>query len=447
MAAKNQKKKAVSLLSILALSWACSSSSTVIQSNDPGDDSGSAGAPAPNAGAAGDSSDRGGETSTGASDSAGESGESNGGSNSTAAAGEGGESPSSSEGGQAGEAPASSSGGAEEMGGDAGAGASETGGEASGAGGDSEGNTAGSGGQESSGGAGATGNQGGQNGSDCASDHSCVPRAAPGWSGPIVSAIAAEPPACPTEYPVLAFDAGTDLSAPDADCACECGALTGSCDDDSVTVTTYSTSDCSGDADSVVSDWETSSCVRFESATFDIAGPTSTSCGGPGSVDEMVAQANFANLVRGCEGATTDGSCADSGICLPEVESPFNDICVYREGEYECPTDYVVGSLVYQGFSDTRGCPGSCSCSPSGGACSLALTTYTGFSGGALCGDFWGSETIRSDDSDCVVVSSGAAARFGSPAFVEGSGQCSGSDPSPTGSATPTDAITMCCLD
>jgi hypothetical protein len=271
-----------------------------------------------------------------------------------------------------------------------------------------------------------------------------VQRAAPGWSGPAATAAGSSVPACPAAYPVVAFDAGTSLSAAPAVCDCQCGTQSGTCGT-TVGVDVFFDETCEGTPDEVVNNWATSTCQDASSAKLRLPVPN-TSCTPTGTVAETVPMARFDNVVRGCEGATLGASCEGDGVCMPAPPGAFDELCVYRSGEHECPTGYPVGSLVHEGFSDDRGCPGTCSCSASGGDCSLTVTTYNGPGGGALCGNTVGYETATTTGDQCV-SSGNRIVRFGNPTFVEGSGSCQGADPAPAGSAVAQDPITICCRD
>lgn len=302
------------------------------------------------------------------------------------------------------------------------------------------GNEAGAAGLDNSAGAG----MGGQGLADCTADELCVARAAPGWSGPVAVAAAAAAPDCPAEFPASAFDAGSGVDAPSAQCSCQCGELSGSCPA-TVGFSNYSSTDCSGTPVEVVDDLAPSTCQAYTSGRFEIAAP-STSCEPLGTVVPNVPAPSFSERVRGCSGATLGGTCDNSGICVPEPPAPFDELCVYRDGEHECPTGYVVGSLVYQNLDDTRACPATCNCSPVGGVCELGVNIYNGPSGSSMCGDLAGSRTVSSDEPNCIATGN-RVAYFSAPTFNEGSGQCSGADPSPTGSVTAVEPITVCCVD
>lgn len=293
--------------------------------------------------------------------------------------------------------------------------------------------------------AGSAATQGGDPGNggspslDCASDQICVPEPPSGWSGPAAVALAAGNPSCPSNFPTLAFEAGDGVTSPGG-CECVCGELDGTCGS-MIEVSRYSSGDCSGTPDSTVQSLVTTCVQKNEgSVRFTMPEP-STSCD-EGSVEDNLGDPSFGNTVSACVGATSEGSCADGGLCLETATAPFDEsVCVFRAGEYDCPAEFPTSLLVYENLTDGRSCPDTCTCNPQGGACRTSVGVFS--EGGCSL-----ASGIASDP-ECVLSSadSHVAAKGSGLSLASGSGECSGVDPAPSGTVTAVDPVTVCCME
>jgi hypothetical protein len=113
-----------------------------------------------------------------------------------------------------------------------------------------------------------------------------------------------------------------------------------------------------------------------------------------------------------------------------------------RDGDHPCPGSYVDKTLVYTGVSDTRACD-ACTCGAvANPSCAgqIAVFSNAGCQGGPLA-------SVVANGSDCDAPGRGAVNNGSYMLMVQGNGTaCSPSGGAPQGEATPTGAITVCCL-
>jgi hypothetical protein len=114
-------------------------------------------------------------------------------------------------------------------------------------------------------------------------------------------------------------------------------------------------------------------------------------------------------------------------------------MCIFMSGDVACPSGlYVTKHVAYGGLADTRTCTG-CGCgAPSGGTCKGALQPQTT----APCA---ANAVVTDVPLPAMCASVGQALSFTYQASVSG-GQCVVQQGTPTGSASPTNPTTFCCL-
>ncbi|MEM7437848.1 MAG: hypothetical protein AAF436_22060 [Myxococcota bacterium] len=279
------------------------------------------------------------------------------------------------------------------------------------------GNNMGTGGNAGDGGgSGAGGNVAG----DCAGEAVCVPAVPSGWSGPVsFGAGATAPSACPSEFPDeerLAFEG---LVAQDAVCSCGCSVASATCNLISENTGGIFT--------------PTQSCDDPPSENDCLSASLITSCNAiPG---ETVPPFTWGTEARICEGAAAGEVCTD-GTCYPDPSS-FGPVCILQEGEQTCPAGFPERELFFLDASDTRACE-VCTCDTTGGACEIDIE---------VCSVAFFNLTLRSGEM-CTDL----------PPPGEGDGvsllnqtitmqpTCTTAGGTPTGEATPTFPITLCCL-
>jgi hypothetical protein len=223
------------------------------------------------------------------------------------------------------------------------------------------------------------------------------------------------------------------LSAPAAQCACNCAP--GVDCPDNVVLSSFNQLACSG---GFLSNQNMVGCQPkvglSQSISMPAAQPTCAA-----TVAETIPALAWATDSELCGGAIEGGSCDGTDLCLP---NDGGDICVYQAGDVACPPEYPNETQVFTGATDTRDCPATCTCTPSGTAtCTTTVFTYTG----AQC---------TAAPSGPISVTSGASPQC-LPNNVMNSasgainaatmGTCTGSAVTATGSATATGVHTVCC--
>jgi hypothetical protein len=293
--------------------------------------------------------------------------------------------------------------------------------------------------------AGGSGAEGGAADSECRPAEVCAPSPPDGWSGPAAVSGLDDPPSCPVDYPTLAFDAGSEVSA-DNGCACACGDLEGTCGT-SIELSSYSSEDCSGTPS--VTEAFAAQCYGFETAAsvaFRTQPPATTSCA-PGTVTPALGTPEFSDPVRACVGAASQGMCS-GGDCLALGETPFDDgLCIFRAGEHDCPASYPARSELFEDLVDDRECPTTCDCEPEGGDCTLAAAVRSGNCEGNLAG-FVSLTSV--EPPECVLSATNPNSFLraeATPAFAPADGDCIGQDPTPSGGITRLSMLTLCCLE
>lgn len=281
----------------------------------------------------------------------------------------------------------------------------------------------------------------------CDGNFACVPAVPAGWTGPLeLYSGSQSPPACTTDFAqsVGGFDL---LQAPPAMCGCACGASTITCKppvmDFFNSMTCGSSVACAsvfltpGQCTTVD---ERSACnVPLMDITLLPGGQSMSDCAPQGTV--AVPAYTWGLQARGCEStiAPAQVDCGSGQICAPKPEAGFDhQLCVGHAGDVACPGGgYGVKHRFFTSVVDTRACS-ACTCGPpSGGSCDFSVTSFTSSdltcSGGAIT---YGSST------KCAGVAQPADFRL---TMFPTNGSCGPSTSAPTGTATPTGPVTVCC--
>jgi hypothetical protein len=125
---------------------------------------------------------------------------------------------------------------------------------------------------------------------------------------------------------------------------------------------------------------------------------------------------------------------------VPQPAGSFaTTLCVEQVGDAPCPsTDYINKTLFYQSVDDLRGCS-TCTCTPSGASCAkAAVNTYTTSNGS--CG---GMPITYNAPFTCDPISADHDVMY---TVTPTAGTCTANPVTPSGTATPTEPITVCCL-
>ncbi len=272
----------------------------------------------------------------------------------------------------------------------------------------------------------------------CSAEETCTASAPAGWSGPAVAFLGAgEAPGCPEGYSDLVVDAGLGLNAPAAQCSCSCGEATGwECSVD-VTEAGNQCGDFVSGADTFTISAQECESISTNDSAF-IASSVQLDLTGANcnpSSSETVPPATWDTSVALCEGNVA-ASC-DEGPCLPNVDAPFGDVCIYTGGIEECPAGpYSEQTIAYNSVTDTRQCS-TCECDDPTGFCSGPITYQTGC-GPGLIGVYAtdnppGCQNLGGDPGGIF---------FNGDATVS----CAAQGGDPTGSASPLGAVTVCCM-
>ncbi|WP_437677031.1 hypothetical protein [Sorangium sp. So ce131] len=312
----------------------------------------------------------------------------------------------------------------------------------------------------------------------CTSTHTCVETVPMGWTGPfaLYDGPAAQNPGCGGYFPMSVYKGQRDISAPDAGCSpCTCDEPVGQkCWfstvphlDGTLYPITVQNAPCN-DAETgttivdVPLDWD-GSCYALnytpggmdcseqpchQRVTVDRLQVSGGSC--TASTQAPILQPVAWDTVgEACAGAMPGAGCANMDeTCLPIPQGPFHaGLCIMQEGEKSCPTTGVFSEqhIFYDAAMDTRGCS-SCTCgAPMGGTCSATVTMYSD----AMCtmNNLLATLHPTSTDEACADLTGNPRTQGRTAAFdpVSG-GACPPSGGQPTGTTTPVDPTTFCCI-
>lgn len=284
----------------------------------------------------------------------------------------------------------------------------------------------------------------------CGDAGECVPTLPTGWTGPIALYVglpdAGAAPPCPSGFASTpAFDGSGSLIANPAQCStCTCGGPTGvTCADPVLNL--FVGPNCSQSAASPVP--VTATCTQTASLAFsvtvDAPQPMGGSCPPSGSTPTIPAP-TWGTVARACS-AVGPGACGGGGVCASSPPAPFSPrICVMTAGAAgSCPAGYSFGpQIFYTGVSDARGCA-PCNCAPpTGGQCTIgspAVGVYSNLGCSTL------SSTLDAP-SGCTAYTPPDPVKLLSTPTVSTPGNCVASGGASVGVATPTGAVSFCCV-
>ncbi|MBC8070087.1 MAG: hypothetical protein IAG13_17260 [Deltaproteobacteria bacterium] len=268
----------------------------------------------------------------------------------------------------------------------------------------------------------------------CAVGSMCLSTVPEDWFGPVAMHMgelgeAATP--CGEAYPQtgLSLLSGyTDPGAAQCDCACNL--------------------DVSSSCTSYVYDYD-ASCSTFENfyqlnmdcvpaevdggAMFYMFAQGTPTC--QGEVTETIPEPIWDAQVVTCRDPELGPECAD-GVCTPLAPEGFESgVCIYREGQQECPAgDYSVMYRHHSGVADDRDCS-YCACGSGTGTCDGSLQIY----GSDDC-------TGAAQAAALNVCTSGIVGGHSVSIAFTGDGSCPiAMPPMPTGTIAATGEFTFCC--
>jgi hypothetical protein len=135
-------------------------------------------------------------------------------------------------------------------------------------------------------------------------------------------------------------------------------------------------------------------------------------------------------------------SCGAGTVCVPAVIPPFEALCIFKQGDEQCPPSPYSERIVYHtDFDDSRGCS-ECECGDPNGVCTgINVQLHGNDSCSMLASQVAGT-------GNCVQVAptSTAARTFGSLEAPEADCVGVATQTEPTGTVTPANPVTVCCL-
>ena len=274
------------------------------------------------------------------------------------------------------------------------------------------------------------------------------------WIGPEDQA-----PECPRGPTTVSYEGRTDLVAPVVCEACTCEPPTGSC----ALPSTIMASDAACGAQGVSTSfnapapWDGTCDGTIQtpggaanSLDIDPIVMTENGCAAGPPIAAKVVSLHWETYARGCDVDLPKGP-VDRSICLTDdLAPPGFAVCIYRDGEHDCPDDpgtvFTERHIFYQGVQDDRQCS-TCACgAPTGSLCTAQLAVYDGSNMTCLDPPLV-SIPISSAKHTCFDITipgqSLGSKSAGSMIYLPGTCLAMGADPS--GNATKTEPSTLCC--
>jgi len=270
----------------------------------------------------------------------------------------------------------------------------------------------------------------------------CAPVIPAGWTGPVkVGGNAVD---CNGGFADPAGAFFTDFDPGEDSCTCDCQPVDAACAE-TIEVQVWGEGGCAGDPDYTF-DLGLTACTPFEgpfpppladegaaeilSQDFVAVGAVvvdSGTCEGTASFNE----GGFADSVQLCAPTAEPSMCESGGPCIADN----SDVCIWQEGEHDCPDGYADATTAYSGSDDQREC-GTCDCGAPTGLCNAVVTLQTDACGGG----------VDLTNADCVNTGASAVTSAtydpGMPAISCGGG--TGTAPI-SGTVEPSGPVTICC--
>lgn len=293
---------------------------------------------------------------------------------------------------------------------------------------------------------------------------SCVREAPIGWNGPVVRGVGED--ACSGDFPELEQAAFAGATGDPAECGCTCESPSGGSCANSTTVRAYDASTSSNgsgcnsltetfpiEAESYIDSNDSGVRFRVAARAVNVA-PTCEP-----SASESVDPVEINGELEICSGASLEGECAASEVCVPSIGGGFvAGYCIWADGTQDCPASsgYTERQVVYTDVTDGRECS-PCSCgaaaNPTCGGSVSYVVTYNPVGAPFVTVD--PEETLSANDSCSTLRTPNDAVETGSVTynfsdsieFLEPTASsCSPQGGSPQGAVNAVDAVTVCCV-
>lgn len=274
----------------------------------------------------------------------------------------------------------------------------------------------------------------------CPGTHTCAPQVPVDWTGPVALTDVAS--GCGADFPKEEVTLRSNLMVPAGSCDCNCGVPAVVCND-SMNAVGYSGANCTtGEGQEGINENE---CYnQLQSYTHAVTLPNAAATCAKGTVTDNLPAPTWGSEKVSCGGFGEAGVCPGNGeLCVPPTAAPFDagQVCIVRAGTHGCPAGYPNLNAVNGNFQDDRDCPATCSCTATGSTCSVTVNTYSS----ANCVGLTGSKKVTSGSSTCVITGAINSMKPG-VVSVNNAGTCQEGTATMTGTVTPVDPITVCCM-
>ncbi|HEX4517018.1 MAG TPA: hypothetical protein VH054_25900 [Polyangiaceae bacterium] len=272
--------------------------------------------------------------------------------------------------------------------------------------------------------------------------YACTAAAPSGWNGPVAwfDAAGGTIPSCAAPYATQGSGGHAGITAPAAQCGCGCTGPT-SVQCNQVGVTYYSDNNCQTSAGGA--GLPTNFCVTTGSGSSVAAQAQPTAFNGNcgSNPSKTLPAISWANSDAVCTyNAPSDvGGCNNGSLCMEQPPTGANaKACVWQSGDVACPgAPYTQKTVFYTSVDDQRDCT-TCTCTATAGSCNAQVTVYS-LGSCNTSGSFVGIMT----DNSCHQFN-GVSAIAGPISVTPGT--CgSGGTGGPTGTASASGPITVCC--
>lgn len=273
-----------------------------------------------------------------------------------------------------------------------------------------------------------------------------------GWQGPAIMRRGETPVDCEGDFDIELAQANRNLIAPEASCECTCGDATGmGCSN--IQNYRYDFHDgffCPGIPSTFGSGTLCESVLGGAGPGGLLQLDVDDGFAPPGSCDPVaeveIESATWGETVSFCGGQPEPGTCD-----LPSQQCAADDLelCVFQAGEADCRDAapfYNRRNDVFTDISDDRSCS-ECACSqPTGGCLIESVELFDGLSCSPL--NSVGEVSVDANDG-CVSVPDVEVERFQITELLPppaGSVSCDAVGGTPSGAASPSGQLTVCCL-